>query len=286
MHHADEMARASRKSQWTWLASCGFLLASLAVRLIPFSPLMPTDGLDPSWMMGMGYGIEHGLHIGTELIFNFGPLANIYTGLYSDSLDIPVMLCSAYLVLAFFLPIHAVTYERKHWPPVVLYALLVLVMGFMKDPFLMFAPAMMTVGILSSPRHGAKRVTRRYCRAALLCMPALGILPLVKISLAAICILCTATNALIFSCRRMYALCRSICRGPASTSVALWMMSGQEVDGIFSYAMNSIPIVSGYVESMATSPTGSTLHLDMLLFLLGALVVIGGLYKARTGNGA
>lgn len=46
----------------------------LLVATIYTWPLMPSQDLDPSWRMAMGYYYENGLQFGRDVVFNYGPL--------------------------------------------------------------------------------------------------------------------------------------------------------------------------------------------------------------------
>ena len=41
--------------------------------VVPFDPVMPMVGLDPSWMVGLNQAMEQGLKFGKELVFTYGP---------------------------------------------------------------------------------------------------------------------------------------------------------------------------------------------------------------------
>ena len=49
--------------------------------LMPFSPGMPTGGVDGSWPYALNEAIARGYVFGRDLIFTFGPLPSVYTRL-------------------------------------------------------------------------------------------------------------------------------------------------------------------------------------------------------------
>ena len=55
------------------------LFITLICIFVPFSPAMPGEGLDPSWVFGMNQAVAQGFAFGRDLIFTFGPYASIYT---------------------------------------------------------------------------------------------------------------------------------------------------------------------------------------------------------------
>ena len=46
-------------------------------------PLKPSQDLDPSWRMALGYFYEHGMQFGRDVVFNYGPLGFIMGKTYS-----------------------------------------------------------------------------------------------------------------------------------------------------------------------------------------------------------
>ena len=57
----------------------------------PFHPIMPSAGLDPSWMYAINQAVADGLSFGSEVIFIFGPYGGIYTQMFHPGTDALVM---------------------------------------------------------------------------------------------------------------------------------------------------------------------------------------------------
>ena len=79
------------------------LLITAVATFVPFSPKMPTEGLDASWQFAINQALSQGLSFGTEFIFTFGPYAPIYTKVYHPSTDLMAMITSFYLSLAYWI---------------------------------------------------------------------------------------------------------------------------------------------------------------------------------------
>src|SRR6516164_5896795 len=63
--------------------------------LMPFAPGMPTAGLDGSWPYALNEAIARGYVFGRDVIFTFGPLASVYSRLYSPATDTMMLVGSA-----------------------------------------------------------------------------------------------------------------------------------------------------------------------------------------------
>ncbi len=77
------------------------------VAMWPAAGFGPTPGLDPGWTTGLALARQHGLHFGSQVVFNYGPLgfALFPTVLARRTLVICVIviavLCGAYAVLTY-----------------------------------------------------------------------------------------------------------------------------------------------------------------------------------------
>lgn len=67
---------------WPWWLGQALLYVLLAASIFRL-PVAPDIGLDASWQMALGYAAVHGLQHGTEIIFTYGPLGHLMTGVYT-----------------------------------------------------------------------------------------------------------------------------------------------------------------------------------------------------------
>ena len=58
----------------------------LVLMLLPWQPVFPDGGLDPSWQRVIEWGFLQGRAFGEDLVFTFGPLGFLYTRLYHPEL--------------------------------------------------------------------------------------------------------------------------------------------------------------------------------------------------------
>lgn len=111
-----------------------FILTMLCV-FIPFSPLMPAFGLDPSWMLAMNQAVAQGLVFGREVIFTFGPYSAVYTQRYHPATDMLMLLGCAWLLLGWLLAVWRLCEWRSLFP----YACVPLMLLFMTRDQLFFS---------------------------------------------------------------------------------------------------------------------------------------------------
>ena len=85
----------------TWIAQV-VLLVTLICIFVPFSPVMPTAGFDPSWVFAMNQVVVQGLSFGKDIIFTFGPYSSIYTHIYHPTTDSLMLIGSGYLAISYW----------------------------------------------------------------------------------------------------------------------------------------------------------------------------------------
>lgn len=73
-------------SRWrvVWPCAAMATLALVAISLIG-GPVLPSEGLDPSWVLGVDYAARTGFVFGKDVDFTYGPYAWIATGLFSPT---------------------------------------------------------------------------------------------------------------------------------------------------------------------------------------------------------
>jgi hypothetical protein len=255
-------------SLWEWGAVA--LAAVLTILLIvPFAPALPVTGVDGSWAYAMNVAVEHHLRFGQDIVFTFGPLAAIYTGLYHPATDLMMLLGTSLVALALLAGLIAVTAPgRRH-----LLLLLPLAMGLSwsadwtgwRDVVLLFLPLLPPYVIA----HGNDRGRQHWVALALLAM-AVGILPLVKgnlgvmsaFSLACVVVLCR---------RRHWRSAFMVVAVAAGAMLAAWKMAGQSLTDLPRYFHAQLTVISGYTDAMSVPGRG----MDIGVFVVVAALLVG-----------
>lgn len=161
-----------KASAWGRLASV--IACVLTVLMItPLAPAMPFPGLDGSWSYAMNIATAEHLRFGKDIVFTFGPLASIYTRVYSPATDWMMLLGSALIAVALFAGFFAVASARKRVFLLILPVVISLAWG--RDAVFMLVPVLIPFVLHRGLQRG-----RAYTAALCLLATASAILPLVK----------------------------------------------------------------------------------------------------------
>lgn len=267
------------RRQICWLLACALLAIACISSFVPLVPTLPLDSLDPSWVLGMSYGVERGLRIGTDLIFTFGPLSNIYTGAYSELYGFVYLTFSIYIAFVIFLGIYGIFVNQKRFISTALSALVIMTLGASRDAFFMLIPILTSLCLIAGALSSDK-ISRGRLLLVSLCIPALGLLPLIKLSLSVLCAFCLFINIAFTLYKKYYLWAALYFVLPVSSLCAAWVFCGQNLSDIPAYVTNAKPIISGYAEAMAVQNT----FLTPLLFLAGCAVLGMGILLSSFAN--
>ena len=128
--HAGTVAPAWQLLLWACLAWI-FLLA----RLWPTRPLFPGDGLDYSWQFAMDFATAHKMAIGRDVVFTYGPYADLASRLYNPATRTLNMLAMALLAASLAVPLAALAR-----PAALLCTLAMLPLAYSNDAFALVLP--------------------------------------------------------------------------------------------------------------------------------------------------
>ncbi|MCR4538241.1 hypothetical protein NUV89_07530 [Pseudomonas sp. 18.1.10] len=261
-------------SRKVWLASCTFLFITVLIAFVSFAPRMPENGLDPSWAWAISHAVDTGVSLGKDIIFTYGPLANVYTWMYSSVYGGLYFILSLYLAVAMSFGLWSLFVDKRRAIPVIVLAIIFAWFGDRKDAFYMVLPVVALFNLIGSNLEGEKFKGRRlYAFIALL--PAFGILPLIKLSFSVICGFSALIGILLLVRQREYKVIPAVILMPIVTLVGLWVLVGQELTELPLYIVNALPIISGYTEAMAIY--GSLLL--PAVALVGSVAVLYGVFS-------
>lgn len=284
MSSAGEMgdrALASRPGRSAAVSASAFLsrlllTLTLACVLVPFSPQMPAEGLDPSWMAAMNQATAQALDFGREVIFTFGPYASVYTRTYHPATDAMMMWGSLHVFIAYSLALIALVSGRRGVGLVVV-AVAVGVMNPPRDALFFWYPLLVVlcadrlVGAPGSAR--AAEGAAGLWVLALLCS-ALGLLPLVKGSMLISCAAVVGLLGLQFIVERRWRAACVVAAVPLACMVIYWVLAGQSIDALPEYFRSILPIITGYTAAMSTAGHAA----EPMAFALGASWLIAVLW--------
>jgi hypothetical protein len=261
----------SRSFNWGMQA---LLLITVVCMFVPFSPGMPGEGLDPSWVFGMNQAVAQGLAFGRDIVFTFGPYASIYTKTYHPATDHLMVAGSLYLGLSFWLAVFLLTRNSRGYLVAALWAVLAGLM-YTRDTLLFIYPLLVGILCFKSINSNEQIAFNNKLTPALtsvLFIP-FGLLPLIK---GPMLIMCGATGALafaLFAVNKRWGQAVAVVASPIVSIMFFWVASGQSLADLPQYFISMAPIISGYTEAMAIN---GFLH-EIILFIAAAAVAIYGI---------
>jgi hypothetical protein len=261
----------------TQFSVIAFVIISVLVVFVPFDPVMPRPGLDPSWKFAMNEAVAQHMDIGKDIMFTFGPYASVYTKVYHPATYNLMLLTSLFLGLCYAA---ALIYLAKRNNPLILIctALFLVSVCHSRDVLFFSYPALSAFiffkyAVLYRADHSQIK-PRHYILLILFLIP-VGIIPLIKGSFMILCIgniIIMAVLLLFLRFRRLAFLVLSV---PLISAFAFWVLSGQK-PGIFpDYFLSMNQLISGYTEAMSTYGNIK----EIIVYLFSSAVILWSIYK-------
>ncbi len=270
------------------------LLAVSLMTLVAWQPLMPSAGLDPSWMLGMNEAIAHKATPGRDLVFTFGPYASLHTRVYHPGTDALMIWGGLLLAVVVGLALNQLL-RGLQWPWVLTAALPLLFGAYTSDALLMWTILVAALAIIDTAalpamtgraRSGAHAFhsTRTDSGATALgslarYLPltgfmAFGLAPLVKLNLAlpSLGLMLLGALALGFAGRA-----RAAAAGIAiatATLLSAWALAGMDLGALPAYFATSLDVMAYYSEAMVLIGKDWELHGYLLIALVCLVLVV------------
>lgn len=223
------------------------LFIAVICAFVPFFPNMPSDGLDPSWQLGMGQAIYQGLAIGREIIFTFGPYAPMYTNSFHPATDDMIMLSSIWLAISYFLTLYFLSKPNDWYIKVAIFFIFGGVI-YLRDPLFFSYPLLLGFYVLKS--SGSKGGMNVYLIECILFLP-LGLLPLIKGSNLILVLGVVFLSTVLYTIKHRFENAVIAFSVPILSFCIFWILSGQSIFDLLSYIRATQEIISGYSEAMA-----------------------------------
>jgi hypothetical protein len=252
-----------------------WLLIALAAFTVPRAPALE---LDASWRMTMGYAFAHGLQWGKDLVFTYGPLGFVMGKTYWGQLFWEMIAWQAFQAM---LAAWLFTSEGRKLPPVsrfFFYAFAALFGVVYEDALEMIVIALLGWRLLrqvddeEQPRSG-------WFYAALLAL--YGAVKFTNLLLAGVAVGIAVGLALLRRAPRVATITAATFGG---TTLALWLLCGQNPLNLPAYLLASLEISSGYNDAMSI-PTPDAPFVSGLL-VVGLLAAYLALHVATSARRA
>lgn len=281
---AGQVVMEAKIGKTTWQKSIesilwGFSVFTMLCVFVPWLPMMPEPGLDPSWMLGMNQALAQGLIFGRDIVFTFGPYSAVYTERYHPATDHLMLFGCAWLALGWLASINYLT-KQSRWLAAA--AALAALMFLPRDGLFFSScllPALLVYRLYFLPdRMGHAGILERL-GLALAFLP-LGLLPLVKVSMlpAALLALTTGASMLLYR-RRWIELLITLCL-PSLAMMLFWLLAHQPPAALIDYLASTGAVISGYAEAMKRWD-----DLQMPLVYLAGCAMLGALILWRGPRG-
>ena len=261
--------RVSRIAQFFLV--CGLLVTTVTI-LVPFSPgMLPTNGLDPSWVMGLQQAIVQGLTFGREIIFTYGPYAPVYTGSYHPSTDVFFSFVCLYLAISYWACLIFVLRNAPWYWVLAFFIVLTMLIHARETLFLLFP---LLTGLLILKIQFAKDEKSIKNKLALfslaLAFSAFGLLVLVKGTLLVPCVTVIFLYTIFFSSKDHISLTMLYLLLPIASLLFFWIIADLPIAALSNYFIGLAYIISGYTEAMALN--GSTF--EILMYLTASILIL------------
>jgi len=271
--HQDVIAVATRdlrRISTFCLIAIGLSLTILI--LVPFSPTYPAAGLDPSWRYALNTAVANHLRFGKDIIFTFGPLASVYTRLYSPQTDMLMMFASLVIVSALLSGLLLVANAARR-PWLILFPLAISQFVLLDSIFITLPVLMVYTCESGREQHRGKSTV------AFLLAAACGLLVLIKGSTTLPVVFCTFLSALaLWQVSRHDAI--ALAAIAIGSMMLAWVYSGQALSGLPAYFTSQELIISGYSNGMSVN--GRLIEPFVYVLIMGLLIRITLLPSAAT----
>ncbi|MGH8553330.1 MAG: hypothetical protein ACRERS_08545, partial [Methylococcales bacterium] len=247
------------------------LLITAICIFVPFSPVMPSAGLDPSWALGLTQALAQGLAFGKELIFTFGPYASIYTRTYHPSTEVLTMLCSLYFALCYWLNT-AYLMRGRQWPWMVAFFVVLAALTYPRDLLFLSYPLLVALNSfkLLCPDDRTSFDQKYPLLIVALFFSPFGMLALVKGNILILCAAIGVLCCLLFAINKRHSLAIMCLIFPSVSLVLFWIVSGQKLSNILNYFVCMAQMISGYAEAMAATGTA----LEIIFYLEASIALL------------
>lgn len=254
------------------------LFVTVVFVIVPFSPKLPSTGLDPSWVLGMNEALAKGLVIGRDLVFTLGPYSSIYTTAFHPETYFYVMIASVYFAVAFAF-VSIVLLNGTNTLVKLLFLVVLSGLAYSRDAVFFIYPLMSGLLVLSASSENSWGKKWGWIGVALV-FSIFGLLPLIKGSLlaAVLATLFVVVSIYIYRKQWLYLIVSIV--APIAGLLIFWLLSKQPIYALVNYFSNLLPIISGYTAGMIISGPAS----DVYLFFVGALIIAVGVFFITEGN--
>lgn len=257
-----------------WLFGVALVVTSIAV-FVPLLPTQPEAGLDPSWAFGMNQAVAQGLRFGHDVIFPFGPYAALYTWQFHPTTD-GLMVFGGLCIATGFIVAAYLNLRRAFWGLQIGFMLAIAAVTPLRDSLFFVYPLL--VGMLVCGMNAKQKPLHSAPLLALLMVP-LGLLPLIKLSMSAACLVAVTVSAMVLFYRGKWRLLFTALSVPLASMALFWSLSGQSPGDLWQYLASGTAVISGYTQAMALDGN----PFELIVYTVAAALIVARV--AQNGDG-
>lgn len=267
---------ASNSDLLVWRLAAGGALIAAWLFLIPFSPVMPGVGLDPSWKYALNEAVARGSVFGRDVIFSFGPLASVYTQVYSPATDTLMLIGSAIYAAGICTMLGLAACPKPRFLALAVPVLVALSME--PDTLFMVLPFALLLTIVrlglppASPQH--LQPGPAVLLAVAVATIAVGMEPMIKGSFIGVAFALSFVAFVVLLLHKWrFAFVFVALLGVSL--VGAWALTGQPLRALPDFFATQVPVIAGYTEAMSIGGA----RLTPLLFLGASAVILAGAHR-------
>lgn len=256
-----------------------FLLFSfgIAATLPPFSMSMPTDGLDPSWALGMSVALGERWIMGKDIIFTYGPYSFVYTNVYYPGIAFINAISKIYLIFSILFSAY-IACRNRTIIPFVFFAFYCIgtipELIFQVIPFFIFLAFMR---VIDDPQIYSPVIKKCF---VITVFPSLAMLMLVKGTFFALSF-GTVGAAILYALAARKTAYAALVAGISAVSLPLlWMASGQALADLPHYFMQ-LDIISGYSQAMSIDSASHIKFIEIAVYIIASILISCSLFMQK-----
>jgi len=274
------------------------MIAAVAIGLLsvllflPFHPVMPRLGFDPSWVLGINEAVAQQFAFGSDVLYTAGPFASIWTQAYHPSLIYLTVFGGLFLAVGHAFTSHTI-YKNSHKAWLWAYAAFLLFLLESRDALFLSYPVLLGLLIyrMALPSNHAEKIqlSKTDLLGLMVAIAALGLLPIIKLSFMPLTLLVCMLGALMLWRSGAKQTAATLLMLPMISMLVFWLMLGQTMGSLADYLLNNRDIVSGFTQAMSVEVVSAAASLPLSFYPIAFIVISLGLvfyfYKANAKSG-
>jgi hypothetical protein len=250
------------------------IVAASCVAVVPLWPSFPAADLDSAWKFAVNIAVAQHKVFGRDLIFTFGPYADVYTATYDPATDGLAMVATTIMAAALAAGLIVLTQGAWRWLAVLLS--IGLSYFLLRDPLFLLMP-MLFLAIAASPRQ----LGRAAAFVLVMLAATMAILVLVKGTFGAASAVGLAGGGITLLVRRRWVVAMAIVIAVPVTLAGAWVLAHQPLSALPDFFRGQSEIIDGYTDAMSLAGPSWELADYVVAATLVLLLNVPAFWRAR-----